>query len=227
MGAWPRACILLAHPGALYARRALCYCLWHRCVVRKAYTPVDLERRCNQSWEGWGSGVVRRYSFGLRYEIFARHAAAEGFRLLATDYPPSIAGMKPIDNNAEMLRARFCLAPSGTGWGMRAVHAALLGCVPVVVQHDGANPPVAQAFEGDGLDWREFAVVLERRDIPHLPAMLDRVDHASKQAALGRVWTRLVWREALAPPLRAMLPGPDAFDSIIAALARRVAHAQR
>ena len=46
------------------------------------------------------------------------------------------------DTSAEMLRARFCLAPSGTGFGMRAYHALILGCVPVVIQDDGEHPRV-------------------------------------------------------------------------------------
>ena len=46
-----------------------------------------------------------------------------------------------------MLRARFCLAPSGTGFGMRAYHALILGCVPVVIQDDGEHPRVLQVLE--------------------------------------------------------------------------------
>ena len=70
-----------------------------------------------------------------RYEIFSRHRHAAGFKLHATDFPPSLP--PPGDRrslNAEILSARFCLCPSGTGWGMRVYHVLALGCVPVLTQ---------------------------------------------------------------------------------------------
>ena len=55
-----------------------------------------------------------------------------------------------------------------------------------------------------------------------LPALLRAVDLPAKQAALRRVWSRMVWRHTLSSPLREQLPGPDAFDSTSAML---LAHA--
>ena len=52
------------------------------------------------------------------------------------------------------------------GWGPRAVHAILMGCVPVVVQHDGVHDPVAQPFQGDLLNWDNFAVIVRRSEVP-------------------------------------------------------------
>ena len=125
--------------------------------------------------------------------------------------------------NEQMLRSRFCLAPSGAGWGMRAVHAAVMGCVPVMLQHDGSRrPPVAQAFEpSTPLDWSTFGVSLLQNDLPRLPRLLETTDLRAKQAALRNVWTRLVWREALPPAMAAALPGPDAFDTVMEVLGSR------
>ena len=67
-------------------------------------------------------GVVARYAFGLRYEVWRRHRAAPGFRVLASELraelPP--AG---VNVTSEMLSDRYCLCPSGAGWGMRATQA--------------------------------------------------------------------------------------------------------
>ena len=122
------------------------------------------------------------------------------------------------DLNGEILAAKFCLAPAGTGWGMRVFHVMVLGCVPVLVQDDGVHPPVQQAFAPELLDWSEFAVPVRRDQIDELPALLRAVDLPAKQAALRRVWTRMVWRGTLSSSLRDTLPGPDAFESTIAAL---------
>ena len=78
-----------------------------------------------------------------------------------------------------------------------------------------------------------------------LPALLRAVDLPAKQAALRRVWARMVWRRkpnpnpnpnpnpslnptpnqvwrrTLPAPLAAALPGPDAFDTIMEMLRAR------
>jgi hypothetical protein len=73
------------------------------------------------------------------------------------------------------------------------------------------------------LDWERFAVVVRRRDISRLPEILKAVDIDAKRAALRDVWTRTVWADALPPPLREKLPGPDAFETMMQALAVRIA----
>lgn len=81
-----------------------------------------------------------------------------------------------------------------------------------------------QAFEGLLLDWSEIAVRLEYKDIPRLPTILrelaaDPAAIGAKRLALARVWTRLLWREALPPDVAAALRGsPDAFDSLMQSL---------
>ena len=129
------------------------------------------------------------------------------------------------DLNGEILAAKFCLAPAGTGWGMRVFHVMVLGCVPVLVQDDGVHPPVQQAFAPELLDWSEFAVPVRRDQIDELPALLRAVDLPAKQAALRRAWPRMVWRAALPAPLAAALPGPDAFETVMEVLRTRKARA--
>jgi len=198
----------------LYFFGALC---WKTATV--VHTIAQLAAKCKTSYEQ--PGFLSKYAFGLRYEIFRRHRDAAGFRMIATDYSPSLAGGRH-DIDAEILGAKFCLAPAGTGWGMRVFHVMALGCVPVLVQDDGVHQPVAQAFEPELLDWSEFSVPVRHDQVAELPALLRAVDLPAKQAALRRVWSRMVWRHTLSSPLREQLPGPDAFDSTIAML---LAHA--
>ena len=105
---------------------------------------------------------------------------------------------------------------------MRVYHVLALGCIPVITQHDGDHPPVAQAFEPEALLWEDFAVVVRRDQIDSLPAVLAAVDVHAKRAALRRVWTRMVWRNTLPRrQSRSLLPGPDAFETLIGALGQR------
>tara|TARA_B100000780_G_scaffold194646_1_gene137268 strand:+ start:65 stop:319 length:255 start_codon:yes stop_codon:yes gene_type:complete len=83
--------------------------------------------------------------------------------------------------------------------------------------------------------------------VAELSALLRAVDLPAKQAALRRVWARMVgrrtlpptptptfnpslnpnpnqvWRRTLPAPLAAALPGPDAFDTIMEMLRARKA----
>ena len=158
-----------SRPTLLYFSGKLCW------PGVKAANASELAALCAASYRGEGTPEVKdgkatyypwlhlkRYAFGLRYEVWRRHRNAEGFRLLPTDMPSATAATAagtggaaaaskadPLghDTSAEMLRARFCLAPSGTGFGMRAYHALILGCVPVVIQDDGEHPRVLQVLE--------------------------------------------------------------------------------
>ena len=105
---------------------------------------------------------------------------------------------------------------------MRVYHVLVLGCVPVLTQHDGEHPPVAQAFEPEALDWSNFSVVVRRDQIDQLPQLLRRTDLAAKQRALRSVWHRLVWRGSLREPRRAQMPAPDAFETTMEALRVRL-----
>jgi hypothetical protein len=216
-----------ADPAAAHwaARRTLLF--FHGALCWQTYDHVSrkgLERKCKQK-----HGFIDRYSFGVRYEVYRRHREAEGFWLRATDVTP-----KPPHANLEkaMLGSTFCLCPSGTGWGMRAFHAASLGCIPLIIQEDGsgAYPPVLQAFEGLLLDWDDFALRLPFREIANLPALLraaaaNKTLLARKRSALAAAWPRLLWRTALPPrAAKALELAPDAHDSVMQALALRMRH---
>ena len=127
--------------------------------------------------------------------MYRRHHAEPGFKLRATDVRPAPPRANLDD---EVLASTFCLCPSGTGWGMRAYHAAALGCLPVLIQQDEKQthpqvcasrlaslrfqrcpsyrppptPQVLQAFEGLLLDWDAFAVRLPFSSIKDLPSIL-------------------------------------------------------
>ena len=96
----------------------------------------------------------------------------------------------------------------------------------MLLQRDehAAYPPVLQAFEGLLLDWDPFTVRLEYADVPKLPQILralaaNATALAAKRAALARVWTRLLWREALPPEIaKSLRAAPDAFDSLMQTL---------
>ena len=139
-----------------------------------------------------------------------------GFRLYATDFPSSLPARR-VDTRTEMLRSQFCLAPTGTGFGTRTVIAIVLGCIPVIVQHDGVHDQVAQPFE-DQLDWEEFSVRISHKQIAQLPAILRAVDVEAKQTALQKVWSRLLWRDTFSP---SAWPGEgDVLDAIMQSLRR-------
>uniref|UniRef100_A0A7S3C275 Exostosin GT47 domain-containing protein n=1 Tax=Haptolina ericina TaxID=156174 RepID=A0A7S3C275_9EUKA len=188
------------------------------------HNEAELKRKCDRSYSQ--SGFLSRYSFGLRYDIFTRFHSKPGYRLFATDFTPSMPRSR-VQVDREILGSVFCLCPSGTGWGMRVFHVLVLGCIPVLTQDDGEHPKVAQAFEPEVLDWSEFAVVVPRAKIPQLDTVLASVDIAAKRQALRKVWTRIVWRDTLPRALAERLPGPDAFETLLAAISKRLDGANR
>eukprot|EP00854_Cymbomonas_tetramitiformis_P028568 gene28568-35431_t len=50
------------------------------------------------------------------------------------------------------LTSKFCLAPSGQGWGIRAVIAIFYGCIPVVIQDHISMP------YDEYLPWDQFSI---------------------------------------------------------------------
>merc|ERR1712091_343800 len=76
-----------------------------------------------------------------------------------------------------MQSAKFCLAPHGTGFGMRQFDAVLHGCVPLIVkvrwEDDRNNGGVLEQPFAEVLPWNAIAYVeLSRADIPNLPKLL-------------------------------------------------------
>ena len=67
----------------LYFSGALC---WKTDNI--ARSERQLQQKCDRSYRE--PGFLSRYSFGLRYDVWRLHHSAPGFKILATDYPPSL-----------------------------------------------------------------------------------------------------------------------------------------
>ena len=70
---------------------------------------------------------------------------------------------------APMRLAKFCLAPTGHGFGVRLTHAMVAGCVPVVIQ-DGVRAPL-----DDVLPYWRFSVRVGQRNLDELERTLRSV----------------------------------------------------
>ena len=76
-------------------------------------------------------------------------------------------------------RSRFCLAPTGGGFGDRLTQAMRYGCVPLIIQ-----PNVTQPLE-DILPYETFSLRVGLDDVPRLPEILGAVSR-SQHASLLR-----------------------------------------
>ena len=124
------------------------------------------------SWcdDGEEGGVIC-YSQGVRLAMFAHHANQTGSGFC-------LAGRAPDDY---FRRSRFCLAPSGEGFGNRLMLAMAAGCVPLIIQ-----PSLRMPFD-DVLPYEAFYVRVGADAIPRLPALLAAVsdaEHARMRAAV-------------------------------------------
>eukprot|EP00966_Prymnesium_polylepis_P081622 1890849-Prymnesium_polylepis.1 len=89
-------------------------------------------------------------------------------------------------------RSKFCLCPSGWGYGWRTYLAVATLCVPVIVQ-----PLIEQAYH-DLLPYREFALTFALSDLPRLPDLLRAVPPrrlCELRKAAARYYRALVWEE--------------------------------
>ncbi|KAG2488215.1 hypothetical protein HYH03_013209 [Edaphochlamys debaryana] len=69
----------------------------------------------------------------------------------------------------DMERSKFCLAPTGYGWGSRITQAMMTGCVPVIVQDH-----MYQAF-WDVIPYEEFSIRIPRANLHRIVELLDLV----------------------------------------------------
>ena len=150
----------------------------------------------------------KEYSQGVRQQIWTlfHNRSGDGYEI-----HERVANM-----GAEMRRSRFCLAPSGHGWGIRIVHAMAAGCVPVVIQ-DGVHQPY-----DDVLPYDAFSLRLPQADVASLDAVLRSVSDAelrALQAGVRRFHRAFVW--APARPDAAAYPG-EAYQWLIKSLHRRL-----
>ena len=110
------------------------------------------------------------YSQGVRQLVWSHHHDRPRFLISPTAQPASVFG-----------GSRFCLAPSGDGFGVRLAKLMMVGCVPLIIQ-----PKVRQPFD-ELLNYSSFALTLGRADIPHLHTILPAVDDATHAAMLAAV----------------------------------------
>jgi len=149
------------------------------------------------------AGGVRRdqpdYSNGVRQEFHSLFGAGQ--------HPDVTIHEGPIAGYVEHIRSsRFCLAPSGYGWGIRLSQLMAQGCVPVIVQ-DG----VSQPWE-DMLPYEEFSVRIPQRRIPQIAALLAAVPdetYLALRTGVARHWRAFVWTDDV---------GGEAYDFMIRSL---------
>ena len=148
------------------------------------------------------------YSQGVRQQIWTlyHNRTADGYQI-----------HERVGNMGdEMRRSRFCLAPSGHGWGIRIVHAVAAGCVPVVIQ-DGVHQPY-----DDVLPYDAFSLRLPQSDVAQLDAVLRGVSDLELrvlQAGVRRFHRAFLW--APARPDATAYPG-EAYQWLIKSLHRRL-----
>lgn len=136
------------------------------------------------------------YSGGVRQRIYEHFNASDDF------YLRERPGAKGRDADlAALTSSKFCLAPHGTGFGMRQFDAVLHGCVPLIVkvrwEDDRNNGGVLEQPFAEVLPWNAIAYVeLSRADIPNLPKLLADFpieQHAAMRRAAACAWPRLFW----------------------------------
>ena len=137
------------------------------------------------------------YSQGVRQSVFAHWRNSSRYWL----------GRRHGPSDNAYGSARFCLAPSGDGFGWRLAKIVMLGgCVPLIIQ-----PRVRQPFD-TVLPYHNFSITLEKRDIPQLDRKLRDVGperHAAMRRAMGEHAHAFGWKENGAG---------DAYDVLIRAL---------
>ncbi len=145
--------------------------------------------------KGGGPGGARvfdanlgNYSFGLRQQLFALYGGREAEGVVVTDERSPSYG-------AALASSTFCGVLPGWGWSGRMEDAVLHGCIPVVLQ-DGVHTPWESVLE-----WEQYAVRVERRQMPRLLEILRAVGDGevrARQAALQRVWSRFAYSGVIA-----------------------------
>jgi len=135
------------------------------------------------------------YSGGVRQRVYDQHAHRPDFYVRWSN-----GGKFAREDAAAMSDSKFCLAPYGTGFGMREFDSLLLGCVPVLItpswEDDEWNGGTMEGAFAEVVPWSAIAIKLTRGQIPQLPAILESVSaqaHAAMVRAAACVWPRLFW----------------------------------
>ena len=141
------------------------------------------------SWCDDGArGGVKCYSQGVRGAVFYHHqnrtepyVNGGKFACLAPRLPSDL-----------YLTSRFCLAPSGEGFGDRLATSMLRGCVPLIIQ-----PGVLQPYD-DILPYHKFSVRVGADKIPILHKLLPSIteaEHKRLRAGVRHYAAAFDWSE--------------------------------
>ncbi|KAG2434452.1 hypothetical protein HYH02_012282 [Chlamydomonas schloesseri] len=109
------------------------------------------------------------YSQGVRQLVHYHHHDRPGFKVATSDPHYGL----------DLLRYRWCLAPSGGGHGNRQTVVTLAGCLPVVVSDD-----VLQPFEPE-MDWGGFGLRVAHAHVPRLHTLLQEAEDEDGGAGLA------------------------------------------
>lgn len=192
-----------------------------------AWTPLsDLPARSRSAWlcelffagqkrPWWGpkySGIGITYSQGVRQAVFAHYANRTGWCVSRS--------VKKGLSVQRWQRSRFCLAPTGGGFGDRLTQAMRYGCVPPIIQ-----PIVTQPLE-DILPYETFSLRVGLDDVPGLPEILGAVSR-SQHASLLREGCATSHRCSIGTPLMAKPSTRLRTRCVAAPIARPAATSRR
>lgn len=140
----------------------------------------------------WGAGnhgtrKISFYSQGMRQALYLRFGDERGTRFGIWIQNRSMHSGQLARRTQ---RSKFCLAPSGHGWGMRTGKNAVLGCVPLIAQ-----PFVVQPYEML-LPYETFSKRIAFDEVAQVPRMVNVSDSEVRKLrrALARVRRAFVWR---------------------------------
>ena len=163
-------------------------------------SPEDIERAIKLPFEHtllhvggiWGAGnhgtrKVSFYSQGMRQALYLQWGDSKGEAHGIWIRNRSMASDQLAHKTQ---RSKFCLAPSGHGWGMRTGKNAVLGCVPLIAQ-----PYVVQPYEML-LPYETFSRRVAFEEIPQVPSIVNVPDEEVREMRrrLVRVRRAFVWR---------------------------------
>lgn len=202
---------------------------WSAAAARSE-ADVDFEKERSVAFFFAGAIQTRKDVQPSRYEFWRLWRNASGFRILQTERHPLVVDpadgwSEHVDLYAELRRARTCMVPLGkTGnYGQRMIPAALAGCIPVMTKPEGS----AELLE-EALPWPRFSLRVPHERAAELGgaiAGLDRERRRAMQRELGCAWRRLLWTRIYGTCIgteHVHLGEPDAFDTLMDALRRRV-----
>ena len=148
------------------------------------------------------------YSQGVRQWLAARYDNGT---------VPDVIFVRNLRDMVQSMReSKFCLSPSGYGWGSRLYSAMVAGCVPVIIQ-DGVHQPY-----DDVIPYHKFSLRVPQAELENLEARLRAITPAQLrmlQHGVQRYHAAFLWRDSNTPEL---LSSRDAYYWFVKSLHRRL-----